>query len=85
MTDKAKKAIESCSTPAQVRKALNRFKLQIIRDDTPEHGYFSVWIDDRTRIYKPHKADHMKVQTWAPVKMFYSGAPMFSSAGLFKY
>lgn len=85
MTDKERKALESCSTPAQVRKTLNRFKLHIIRDDTPEHGYFPVWIDDRTRIYKPHKADRMKVQTWTPVKMFYSGAPMFSGTGLFKY
>ena len=75
--DNLKAKINQCRTKAQVLKVLKENDLQIIRDDSEEVGCFSVWIDDLTRIYKPHKREFMKLQKWQKVKLQYSGIPVF--------
>ena len=71
MDAKLKEKIEACTTEKQVRRVLaeNGMLRQIVRDDTEEIGRFSVWIDDLTRIYHPHRRAgerkvHMVVQKW---------------------
>lgn len=84
MDAKLKEKIERCTTEKHVRRVLMENKIRIIRDDTEDIGCFSVWIDDITRIYQPHKRAgrpaYMKVQKWQRGgKYTYSGAPMFSA------
>ena len=85
MDAKLKEKIERCTTERQVRRVLMENKIRIIRDDTEDMGGFSVWIDDTTRIYHPHRRAgkrkvNMVVQKWQRGgKYTYSGAPMFSA------
>lgn len=83
MDAKLKEKIEKCTTEKQVRRILVANGIRIIRETTSDVGCFSVWIDQFTRIYKPHKRKFMSVQVWRPVDMTYSGAPMFSARNSF--
>lgn len=69
--------INQCSTGDQVRRVLKENGIRIIRDDSKEVGCFSIWIDETTRIYKPHKRKFMKLQKWQKVNYQYSGIPVF--------
>lgn len=76
MTEELIREIESYRTAKQVLKALEKNKIEVIRDDTDEVGCFSIWIDETTRIYKPIRSN-MKVQKWQKTKVFWSGIPTF--------
>ena len=79
MDAKLKAKIEKCTTGKQVMRILTANGIRIVRETTSEVGCFSVWIDQFTRIYKPHRRKFMAVQVWRPVDMTYSGASMFSA------
>lgn len=79
MDAKLKEKIEKCTTENQVRRILAAHGIPIVRETTQEVGCFSVWLDNFTRIYKPHQRRFMKVQKWQRVSLGYSGAPMFSA------
>ncbi|MBR1561214.1 MAG: hypothetical protein IJ646_13335 [Clostridia bacterium] len=51
--------------------------IKVVRNDSEEVGCFSIWLDDTTRIYKPHKSKTMKVQNHSKVEMKYSGIPVY--------
>ena len=72
-----RKEIEKCKTPMQLDDVFNRYNIRIERNDSIEVGCYSIWLDETTRIYKPHNSKTMKVQTWHKVKMDYSGIPVF--------
>jgi len=77
ITEDIRRKIEKCTTPKQVKKILDAYNIQIVKDNTEDHGAFSIWVDELTRIYKPHKSKYMKVQRWYKTKMEYSGIPTF--------
>lgn len=72
-----RKEIEQCKTPKQVFAVLEKNNLRVWRDDSDEVGCFSIWLDEKTRIYKPHGWKTMAFQTWTKSKMEYSGVPVF--------
>lgn len=72
-----KNEIELCRTPKQVYNVLKKYGRKIQRDDSDDVGTFSIWIDDVTRIYKPHKRKTMSFQKWQKVQIKYSGVPTF--------
>lgn len=76
MNEKIKMEIEKCTTKKQVLKILKKHNLKIRKDTTTENG-FSIWIDGKTRIYKPYKQKNMKVQGWQKVELKASGIPTF--------
>lgn len=69
--------IENCTTEKQVLNLLRRHNVSILRNDTEDAGYVTIWVDELTRIYQPHKSRTMKVQRFQKVKMEYSGIPVF--------
>lgn len=69
--------IEKCKTPKQVYAVLAKDGITIWRDDSDEIGTFSIWLDDTTRIYKPHNRKTMIYQTWKKININYSGIPTF--------
>ena len=77
MTELVKKAIESCTTATQVRQILRANGIKIARDETKDSGYFNVWVDDVTRIYKPYHRKTMTVQVFQKFRAEYSGIPVF--------
>lgn len=76
MNETIKNEIEKCTTKNQVMKILKKYNLKIQKDTTTDKG-FSVWIDSKTRIYKPYKQKKMKVQGWQKVELKASGIPTF--------
>ena len=78
MTPETKTAIELCKTEKDLKAVLKKYGLKIIRDESEERGYTTIWISETTRIYKPYGWDKMRVQYWRPKeKMVYSGIPTF--------
>lgn len=74
-----KKALESCRTDKAARETIKKYGYKIIKDNTKELNSFSVWIDETTRIYKPHREKRYILQKWQKIKIQYSGTPTFFS------
>lgn len=77
MTDQIRKQIEACTTAAQVRKILKSNGIEVARDDSKDSGYFNIWLDEVTRIYKPYHRKTMTVQVFQKFRAEYSGIPVF--------
>ena len=75
--DKLRELLRDCKTDKQARSAIGKAGYKIVRDDTADIGSFSVWIDNRTRIYKTHLTREYILQKWHKVKVSYSGIPVF--------
>lgn len=82
MREEVKNAIEACRKKAELEKVLNRSGLRIIKDDSKDVGCTSVWVDEKTRIYRPIHSKTMIVQAWKKEKMEYSGTPVFFGTGI---
>lgn len=70
--------LKDCHTSRQVVQAIYRNGFSIYKDDSEEIGSFSVWLTETLRVYRSSRG--YVIQTWQPVKMNYSGAPMYPSA-----
>ena len=73
--EKLKKALKSCRNNREAYAAIKKYGYTIHQDKTHESGYFNIWLDELTRIYKAR--DGYTLQKWQPVKMQYSGIPTF--------
>ena len=82
MTNNLKAKIETCKTGKQVMKILKANGIRVFRDDTEDmNGWFSIWLDDVTRIYKPYRHKgapdtFMRVQKWERVRAERNGYSM---------
>lgn len=75
--EKLKEALKNCKTNKQAYEAIKKAGYSIHQDKTSKSGYFNIWLDELTRIYKAR--DGYQLQTWQRVKMQYSGIPTFFS------
>lgn len=68
--------VAACKTRRELYRVFALHNLHIVEDESEEMGYFSVWLDSRTRVYSPRRGEY-RYQTFTPVKMQYSGIPVF--------
>ncbi len=73
--EKLKEALKNCKTNKQAYAAIKKAGYRIHQDKTAESGYFNIYLDEITRIYKAR--DGYKLQKWQRVKIQYSGIPTF--------
>lgn len=72
-------AIEKCKTAKQVYMVLQKYKKNIIKDNTSDYnGRLSIWIDDKTRIYQSSKG--MVYQTWKNTEVDYISQSIIDEA-----
>lgn len=74
-----KNEIEKCTSQKQLYRILKKYGKSVIRDEQKDGhtDYFSIWIDDDTRIYKPYHRKTFVMQTVRKVSLNYSGIPVF--------
>ena len=72
------KALEGCRNDKQALKAIAEAGYKIFEDKREESGYFNLYIEPLTRIYRNPRGEYI-LQHWQKIKLEYSGAPMFSS------